>query len=308
MKIISFILFFIFSSTGFSQWAQKEDFPGSSRNNAVSFSIGKKGYYGLGQKQTDVYKYKVYDDIWEYDPDMDYWTQKASIPGGGKLGIKGFAVNGKGYAGGGYFISAYGPNAGGNDYQPDFYQFNPDSDKWTKKNNHFLGEKDICFVINDTLHSVNIEYKVMETYNPVTDTWIEKKWDKKANAPYYMDIAGINFYFGIGRKEYIITTTRKKKNCINTLWEFDPSTIIWKRKGDLPSPGNDTLCAFALGEKGYVLRGKDNFLEYNISPNSRNAVGKEIMLPEKYFTPVFVIDERIYFFCQHEFWEFWPEK
>ena len=168
-----------------------------------------------------------------------------------------------------------------------------------------MGEKDFCFVANDTVRLLSVEYKVLETYNALTDTWTERKWSKKAVAPNYMDITGNNYFFGIGKQEYILTFVRKKHTYKNTLWEFDPNTISWKRKGDLPLTGNDTLCAFAIGDRGFVLRGKDSFLEYNMSLTSRPE-GTEIVLPEKYLTPVFVVDGKYYFFSQHEFWEFAP--
>lgn len=82
MKTKLLLFIFLFPSAIFSQstWTKKENFPGSSRNFAVSFSIGNKGYYGLGQKQVELFTYKVYNDFWEYDAEKNTWTQKAEFP------------------------------------------------------------------------------------------------------------------------------------------------------------------------------------------------------------------------------------
>ena len=54
------------------QWTQKTNFPGGGRSYAVGFSIGNKGYVGLGGAI----------DFWEYNPANDTWLQKADFPGG----------------------------------------------------------------------------------------------------------------------------------------------------------------------------------------------------------------------------------
>ena len=236
----------IFSQT---TWTRKTDFPASSRNNAVSFSIGKKGYYGLGQKQTDIYKYKVYNDFWEYDSEKNTWTLKADFPAAGRLGEKGFTLNGRGYAGFGYVIAAYGPNAGGNDYQSDFYEFVPDSNKWFKKNDNYLADRDICFVMNDTAWSVNADYKLLKQYISASDSWKEYELGKKPSSPYYSEIIGSDADFSWDGNEYVVTCTGRKKNRTNQLWEFNPHTLEWILKNNLPPPANDTLICFSIEKK-----------------------------------------------------------
>ncbi|HKR05574.1 MAG TPA: T9SS type A sorting domain-containing protein [Bacteroidia bacterium] len=48
-----------------NQWIQKTDFSGTSRDLAVSFAIGNKGYLGIGWMDGGPY----YIDFWEYTPD-----------------------------------------------------------------------------------------------------------------------------------------------------------------------------------------------------------------------------------------------
>mgnify|MGYP003622767620 CR=1 FL=1 len=56
-------------------WVRVSDLDGKPRSNASSFVIGSKGYL-TGGYDGDSY----YNDLWEYDPDLNYWTQKATMP------------------------------------------------------------------------------------------------------------------------------------------------------------------------------------------------------------------------------------
>jgi N-acetylneuraminic acid mutarotase len=75
---------------------QVADFPGSARETAIGFSIGNKGYVGLGTDATYSDKNK---DFWQYDPSTNTWIKKADYPGTGIYGATGFSVNDKGYVG-----------------------------------------------------------------------------------------------------------------------------------------------------------------------------------------------------------------
>ena len=63
-------------STAQNTWTQKADFGGGAREHATGFSIGTKGYIGLGDN------FNLFKDFWEYDPGTDTWTQKADFGGG----------------------------------------------------------------------------------------------------------------------------------------------------------------------------------------------------------------------------------
>ena len=315
-RSLFFILFFspfiLFSQTGTQEpgiekitWTKKADFPDSSRNEGIGFSIGSKGYFGVGQKQVELFVYKSYTDFWEYDSETNTWTQKSDFPGKERLGTQGFLVHGKIYVGLGYFIAPYGANAGSNEYLTDLYAFDPAVNTWSKKNDKQIEGGSIFFTIKDTAYAVNPEYRVLKKYNPLTDAWTENNWTKKAIAPNYANIIGNNINFSLKEKEYIITTIKKKGNYINQLWEFDPHTITWNQKNDLPLPGNDTLNAFSLGEKGYVRRGGNDFLEYDPAVDAW-ITKKEIPAENKYFSKTFSIGEKIYGFSKHKFWEFIP--
>ncbi|TAL63020.1 MAG: hypothetical protein EPN85_01120 [Bacteroidetes bacterium] len=286
-------------------WTKKAPFPASSRNYGLGFSVGNKGYYGMGQKQTKPFVYKTYNDFWEYDLETNSWTQKSDFPGAGRLRAKGFSVNNKIFVGFGYLISASGANAGSNEYQTDLYAFDPGTNNWIKKNSAYLGRGDIFFSLKDILYSANPEFRTLNKYNAVTDTWFERKWEKNSVAPNHSNLTGENIGFSSGDKVYIIASAWKKNKCANQLWELDPNTVTWKQKNDLPLPGNDTIIVFGAGEKSYVIRGGNEVLAYSPETDAWTAK-KEIPSEHKDFYPAFSIGERNYGFSKFEFWEFVP--
>lgn len=86
-----------------NNWSPKEEFEGDARKDAISFSIGNKGYIGLGYscaKDTIFYR-----DFWEFDPSGNdgrgKWSPKTPFPPEGKprFGAVSFSINGKGFVG-----------------------------------------------------------------------------------------------------------------------------------------------------------------------------------------------------------------
>src|ERR1700722_1955566 len=75
-------------------WTRKADLPGPARQSAFAVSIGGLGYVGLGYgAATTNYPTGFYTDLWQYDPSLDVWTQKASFPGTNHIPIWGTAFS-----------------------------------------------------------------------------------------------------------------------------------------------------------------------------------------------------------------------
>ena len=74
------------------KWYRVSDFDGLARGEATSFTIGNKGYLTGGYDGR-----KHLNDLWEYDMELDFWTQKASFPGTSRSSSTAFSVGGKGY-------------------------------------------------------------------------------------------------------------------------------------------------------------------------------------------------------------------
>src|SRR5439155_25480349 len=90
------------------------------RYGAVGFSIGNKGYIGIG------YHIGVEKDFWEYDPVTNAWTQKADFGGTAREQGVGFSIAGKGYIGTG---------SASNGLSRDFWEYDPVTNAWTQKAN-----------------------------------------------------------------------------------------------------------------------------------------------------------------------------
>ncbi len=90
-------------------------------NRPAFFSIGDKGYMGTGNTMP-ASSFSVARDFWMYDTVVDKWTKMADMPANTRCRAFGFAVNGKGYLGGGEDSQVNKLN--------DFYEYDPANNKW----------------------------------------------------------------------------------------------------------------------------------------------------------------------------------
>lgn len=106
------------------KWEQLNPFPGIARHNAVVLTLGEKAYFGIGwNNHTDGTQTQL-KDWWEYNPQNDTWTQKATYPGGPSAIASGIGVGGNGYVG----LAGPGPSPG-----TQWWQYNPVLDDWKRK-------------------------------------------------------------------------------------------------------------------------------------------------------------------------------
>lgn len=111
-------------------WTQKADLPGVARRDAVAFAIHGKGYVGTGMDNANALIGNKLKDLWEYDPLVNAWTQKADFPGSGGNGIyfsTAFTVDNKGYICGG----KWGPSL----YSSQLWEYKPGNDEWIQRAN-----------------------------------------------------------------------------------------------------------------------------------------------------------------------------
>lgn len=252
-KIIS--LAFIFSTLlAYTQdkWVQLANFPGLNRSNAVSFVIGSKVYVGTGYNGTTYCK-----DFYEYNPSTNQWTKIADFPGDARDEAVAFAVNNKGYVGTG--ISS---NSGKYKYYTDFWEYNPNTNQWTKKAD--LPTKSrysaVAFSIGDKGY---VGTGVDSLYTKLSDFWeydaIADKWTKKK------DYAGLQTYmasgFSIGSKGYI-GLGHSGEDYKKDLWEYDPIANNWTQKADFGGTARANAFEFVIGNYAYVGMGNNGFMPY----------------------------------------------
>jgi N-acetylneuraminic acid mutarotase len=207
-----------------SQWP-------SDRAFGLSFSIGSKGYLFGGQSFTDTdasdpngfntEQASVTNDLWEYDPATDTWTEK-SISGqqvpDGRDGAMVFVINGKAYIGAGV--------SGAGFYLSDFWEYDPVQDKWTQQGD--LPSGAIGFPIGFSVGTMgymvgggaSAETKTAYSYDPSTDSWNTISpfpgTARQAGVGFSIDSLG---YVGLGQSQYSTT--------YSDFFSYDPSTDTW---------------------------------------------------------------------------------
>mmetsp|Transcript_11907 Transcript_11907/g.16183 ORF Transcript_11907/g.16183 Transcript_11907/m.16183 type:complete len:402 (-) Transcript_11907:366-1571(-) len=99
-------------------WAQKANFIGTPRRQAVCFVLNELAYIGTGIDDNGLQK-----DMYRYDASTNTWTQMNDFGGTARKEAVGFSMGNQGYIG------------TGDDgvMQDDFWQYNPTTDTWTEK-------------------------------------------------------------------------------------------------------------------------------------------------------------------------------
>ncbi len=254
-KIIFFLTFTFEQLFAQGVWTQKANYP-DSVSGAVGFSIGDKGYLGLGWNpyQTNAF--------WEYNPSINQWIQKGNFPGIFMGHSVGFTINGKGYIGTGLS----GPS---NTFHNEFWQYDSPGDTWLQKAS-FGGvprSEATGFSINDKgyigtgWNQSNGYKKDFWEYNSSTDQWIQK-----ADFPGTSRVGASGFslngrgYIGLGSD-----SSGFKKD----LWEYNPISDQWTQKSDFPSNPRLRAVCFVINNvcylgTGYSASGRLNdFWKYN---------------------------------------------
>jgi N-acetylneuraminic acid mutarotase len=216
-----------------NSWKKCAVFPGLGRSNAVAFSIGGKGYVGLGSYYNDGSNFST--DFYEYDPLNNTWKQKAEFPGEGRFNPFNLVIGKKGYVGCGQGISAL---------LSDIWEYDPETDKWTRLND-FPGYGDFScygFAVNDMAYIGN-----------QFGFW---RYDVSNNSWSKIDFPGLfaKVGFSIGGFGYAGFGLSCDPG-INDLWRYDPQNDKWSRLADAPfGPRCEPAC-FVIDKKVYFSSG-----------------------------------------------------
>jgi hypothetical protein len=239
-------------------WTHKADFGwtgteemGTARVDTIGFSIGSKGYLGMGYDGSTYYK-----DFWEYNPGTDTWTQKADFGDTGdpaetgRRAAVGFSIESKGYVGMG---------VDGTTRHKDFWEYNPAANTWTQKAD-FGGtgrHSAVGFSIGNKGY-VGTGYDGTYTkdfweYNPGTDAWT-----KKANLEAILGKGRASAVgFSIGKKGYLGLGMRQEFGTFTCqdFWEYDPVTDTWTIKASFDGGARYDAIGFSIGDKGFIGMG-----------------------------------------------------
>lgn len=225
------------------------------RQYATAFSIGSKGYLGLGFDGCC----NALADFWEFDPATNSWTQKADFAGAPRWGAACFSVGGKGYVGTGRNVSAT--------MFTDFWEYDPTSNLWTQKNDFAGGLR--RGAIGLTIDGIgymglgwngSYPFKDFYKYDASTDSWTAMA-DFAGSRRYYP--AG----FSIGTMGYVGTGFDSSSLGTNDFWSYDASADSWAQVANYPLAYTGSAVGFAINNKGFMGTGGNgyfpNFYEYD---------------------------------------------
>lgn len=252
---------------GFSQpysWIQKNNFPGSNRYSTCYFTIGTKGYLavGLGGSPSSGAK----NDLWEYDPTLDSWTQKANFTGSARWSSRGMSDGTNGYLWGGASVG----------YPSDLYKYSPGTNSWIliSSNCPITGRQDATSFTIDGKSYITCGYggnykSDLWEYSPVNNTWTQKAnfmgGARDGAASFVINNEG---YVGFG----IASGATLKKD----FYKYNPITNIWSSIASFPGVIRHSAVGFSIGNTGYAGAGSDylhstfytDFYSYSSSTNS----------------------------------------
>lgn len=270
-----------------SKWTKKNNFPGPNRAFGVGFSIGQKGYNGLGINENEN---KYLKDLWEYDQKSDSWLQKADFPGEGRINQTGTVMNGIAYVGLGNGFDTH-------ENMKDFYKFDPFENSWSKIADYggkarglavsFVSEGQLFVGGGMRYPDASEGPSYYEVY--INDCWgydpLLNKWTPQQNIP---DLSPSDVAITIDNSIY--------KFGVGKMWQLSGSSWIDKGNGFF-SGERIGILQFVIGSTGYLYKdiSYGNSL-FSYQPSS----GKYALLkiPDKVlsFQPsVFSIGNKAYF-------------
>lgn len=246
------------STTTEGNWILKSSFEGVARSEAVSFTIGSKGYIVAGYDGT-----KRLNDLWQYDADYDFWQQKAAFPGIARNAATGFAIDTKGYVGTGY---------DGYNKLNDFYEYNSATDEWTRRAD-FGGSARYSAVA----FSINGKGYISTGFdgNYLKDIWefdpadgANGSWKQRVSMSGEKRMGAVAFVYN--KKAYVCTGTYSG-GTTNDLNVFDPSQPegqAWTALRKISNVSDDSYddnynivrskaVAFIMNDKAYVCTGQN---------------------------------------------------
>lgn len=230
-------------------WSQKADLPGSARRDAVGFSIGDKGYVAVGIDSNEALVGTKLKDLWQYDPTLNTWAQKADFPGAGGLGIyfaTAFTIDSKGYI----CCGKKGPSV----YSNELWEYKPSIDQWTQRASFPGGVRyqlSSFSIGNEAFVGLGATQDIFKRdfwkYSPGTNTWspiADLPGNERGNASTFVT----------GGRGFVCLGT--DGGLLNDLWEYKPAADAWFSRAPFGGSERKNAIAFTVSERVFVGTGK----------------------------------------------------
>ena len=289
-------------------WNQRRSILNGGVSSAKGISLNGKGYICTGWN--GVFR----NNLWEYDPSLDVWTEKEDFAGVARTEAVGFGIGEKIYIGTGFT---------GSQIMSDFWEYDVSTESWTQKTDVGGGPRRLAvgFAIGGlgyvgTGHDGNTGRPDFWEYDPQMNIWHQKK-----------DFGGWQTWkavgFSIVGKGYIGTGIKDEQGSAivtDDFWQYDPSSDVWTQKANFGGGPRANAVSFVIRDKAYVGTGQDaiqhrnDFWEYDPFTNSWTQVANFGGVPRSYAIG-FSIDGKGYIGAglldqdqvAADFWEYTPE-
>lgn len=206
------------------------DFPYPVKGE-VGFSIGSKGYVVGGSNTSGVY----YSNLYEYDPVLNTWTQKANFPEDGEGGTQVFVIDSVAYLAGGIRNSnVHGVSSA--------YAYYATTDTWTAIADYpGTLSSGLGSFADDSFGYIGLGgdgsgdfSTAFYRYNPLNNTWTQLDFfPAKGRYDYAANLNGRGFF---GLSETNFTSNTSTYYCLGDFYEYDPANNSWQPVPGIPGP------------------------------------------------------------------------
>lgn len=236
-------------------WTTLPNFPGGARGFAYGVSTDTKGYVGFGVFENEVtFEIAVFNDLWEYDPVTEDWTELASCPCVERFHPAMIQVDDKIYVG-----------LGANEFGDlgDWWEYDISTDTWSEKtpfpgterhHPYYFGIDGFAYV--GFGHHASDIYNDFYRYDPATDTWLEL-----SEFPDQGRVAGTQFSHE--GKGYILSGQGETHNNLPTgeFWQYTPETDSWEELTAHGGGGRWAPGSFVINDQAFFTCGESNIGE-----------------------------------------------
>ncbi len=211
---------------------------GLNRAGAIAFATETKGYVGLGQGNGIPF----FNDLWEFNPETNSWTQKASFIGSARRHASCFEIDNIAYVG-------TGQDANG--MTKDFYKYDASTNTWTQIAD-FAGtarKNAASFTMGDQGYVGTGDDGILLSdfwqYEPTTDVWIEK-----ASFPGTARSGACGW--GIFPSAFIACGYDNSFNYKKDVWEYNYFSDTWTQRSNFDGPKRTAATAFVIDGIAYL--------------------------------------------------------
>ncbi len=234
-------------------WTQKSSGGLNPWQRGISFSIGNYGYLCLGEMTIGTSGFMT-NDLWQYNPVTDSWSQKAAYPGGAREDASVFTLNGKAYAG----LGITYPQGSSPIYHNDWYEYNPVTNTWASKAPFPGNPRASAFAFSGSMFGYvggglgDIPpYGFIDCYGYYP---LANAWSQLPNIP--VPVWQSPSSFNIQNQGYVTGGwPHSMAYLYSELWMFNTLTNSWVQKTDFPDTTRGNTVSFSIGNNGYICGG-----------------------------------------------------